>query len=120
MEIEGRIHIGSRGVALYRDWVYFETPDNYLVCLNAKDGTERWHVEIGDVRLEYFSTPAPMVIGNHIIVGTGGDSLDVPGYLEARDPKPARPSGTGTPLRVPANPEPKPGPIKTPWSMAAA
>jgi alcohol dehydrogenase (cytochrome c) len=28
-----------------------------------------------------------MVIGNNIIVGIGGDSLDVPGYLEARDPE---------------------------------
>ena len=84
---KGGIHIGSRGIGIYRDWIYFETPDNYLVCLNAKDGTERWHVEIGDVRLEYFSTPAPVVIKNHIIVGTGGDSLDVPGYLEARDPE---------------------------------
>ncbi|MCU1329025.1 MAG: acido-empty-quinoprotein group [Bryobacterales bacterium] len=84
---KGGIHIGSRGLAMYRDWLYLETPDNYLVCLNAKDGTERWRAEIADVRLEYFSTPAPVVIGNHVIVGTGGDSLDVPGYLEARDPE---------------------------------
>ncbi|MES1261340.1 MAG: PQQ-binding-like beta-propeller repeat protein, partial [Acidobacteriota bacterium] len=84
---KGGIHIGSRGFGMYRDWLYFETPDNYLVCLDAKTGKERWHVEIGDVRLEYFSTPAPVVIGNHVIVGTGGDSLDVPGYLEARDPE---------------------------------
>jgi alcohol dehydrogenase (cytochrome c) len=27
------------------------------------------------------------VIGNHVIVGTGGDSLDVPGFLEAHDPE---------------------------------
>jgi hypothetical protein len=26
------------------------------------------------------------VINNHILVGVGGDSLDVPGYLKARDP----------------------------------
>ena len=72
---------------MYGDWLYFETPDNYLVSLNAKDGTERWHVEIADVKQEYFSTPAPIVIRNHIIVGVGGDSLDVPGYLESRDPE---------------------------------
>jgi acido-empty-quinoprotein group A len=84
---KGGIHIGSRGLGMYRDWLYMETPDNYLICLDSKTGKERWHVEIGDVRLEYFSTPAPVVIGNHIIVGTGGDSLDVPGYLEARDPE---------------------------------
>ena len=86
-ETKGGIHIGNRGFGMYRDWLYFETPDNYLICLNAKDGTERWHKEIADVKQEYFSTPAPVVIKNHIIVGTGGDSLDVPGYLESRDPE---------------------------------
>jgi len=86
-EAHGGIHIGSRGLGMYRDWLYFETPDNYLVCLNANDGRERWRVQIADVRLEYFSTPAPVVIGNHVLVGIGGDSLDVPGYLESRDPE---------------------------------
>jgi acido-empty-quinoprotein group A len=86
-ETHGGIHIGNRGFGMYGDWLYFETPDNYLICLNAKDGTERWHVEIADVKQEYFSTPAPIVVRNHVIVGVGGDSLDVPGYLEARDPE---------------------------------
>ncbi|MCZ2150571.1 MAG: acido-empty-quinoprotein group A [Bryobacterales bacterium] len=86
-ETRGGIHIGNRGFGMYGDWLYFETPDNYLVCLNAKDGTERWHVEIADVKQEYFSTPAPVIIRNHVIVGVGGDSLDVPGYLESRDPE---------------------------------
>ena len=27
-----------------------------------------------------------MVVGNHVIVGVGGDAIDVPGYLESRDP----------------------------------
>ena len=43
-ESTGGIHIGNRGFGMYGDWLYFETPDNYLVSLNAKDGTERWHV----------------------------------------------------------------------------
>ena len=86
-ETHGGIHIGNRGFGMYGDWLYFETPDNYLICLNAKDGKERWHVEIADVKQEYFSTPAPIIIRNHVIVGVGGDSLDVPGYLEARDPE---------------------------------
>jgi acido-empty-quinoprotein group A len=84
---KGGIHIGNRGVGMYGNWLYFETPDNYLVCVDAKTGKERWHVEIADVKQEYFSTPAPVVIGNHVIVGTGGDSLDVPGFLEAHDPE---------------------------------
>jgi alcohol dehydrogenase (cytochrome c) len=83
----GGIHIGNRGVGIYGNWLFFETPDNYLVSLDARTGKERWHVQIADVKEEYFSTPAPIVVGNHVMVGTGGDSLDVPGFLEAVDPE---------------------------------
>jgi alcohol dehydrogenase (cytochrome c) len=83
----GGIHIGNRGMGMYGNWLFFETPDNYLVSLDARTGKERWHVEIADVKQEYFSTPAPIIVGNHVIVGTGGDSLDVPGFLEAHDPE---------------------------------
>jgi hypothetical protein len=33
------------------------------------------------VKLEYFCTMSPLVVGHHIITGVGGDSLDNPGYL---------------------------------------
>jgi acido-empty-quinoprotein group A len=83
----GGIHIGNRGVGMYGNWLFFETPDNYLVSLDAKTGKERWHTQIADVKQEYFSTSAPVIVGNHVIVGVGGDSLDVPGFLESRDPE---------------------------------
>ena len=83
---QGGIHIGNRGMGMYGNWLFFETPDNYLVSLDATTGKERWHKMIADVKQEYFSTPAPLVIRNHVIVGMGGDSLDVPGWLESRDP----------------------------------
>ena len=81
------VHIGSRGVGMYGNWLYFETPDCHLIALNAKDGKERWRKEIADVKMEYFCTMAPLVIGNRVIVGVGGDSLDNPGFLESRDPE---------------------------------
>jgi alcohol dehydrogenase (cytochrome c) len=83
----GGIHIGNRGVGIYHDWLFFETPDNHLVSLDKNNGKLRWSVEIADVDQQYFSTAAPLVIGNHVITGVGGDSLDVPGYLESRDPE---------------------------------
>ena len=86
-ESKGGIHTGNRGVGIYHDWLFFETPDDHLISLDKNTGKLRWTVEIADLALEYFSTPAPLVINNHIIVGVGGDSLDVPGYLEARDPE---------------------------------
>jgi alcohol dehydrogenase (cytochrome c) len=81
------LHIGSRGVGMYGQWLYFETPDNYLICLDAKDGKERWKVQLADVKLDYFSTMAPIVIRNHIIASVGGDTLDNSGFLEGRDPQ---------------------------------
>ena len=82
----GATHIGNRGAAIWRNYLFFETPDNYLVSLDAKTGEERWHVEIADFDLQYFSTPAPIVVDNHVIVGTGND-LDGPGFLQSFDPE---------------------------------
>ena len=35
---------------------------------------------------QYFSTPAPIIVDNHVLVGTGND-LDVPGFLQSFDPE---------------------------------
>ena len=83
---KGGTHIGNRGMGMYRDWLYFETPDDYLVSLDAKTGKERWHKVISDFNEQYFSTIAPIVIGNHLIVGTA-DDLDAPGFLQSFDPE---------------------------------
>jgi len=79
--------IGNRGVAVHNGTVYLETPDSHLVALDAATGKEKWRVEFADVRLGYFATMAPIVVKNHVIVASGGDSLDLPGYLQARDPE---------------------------------
>ena len=79
-------HIGNRGLGMYKDWLYFETPDAHLICLDAKDGKVRWKVELADGKLGYFATMAPLVVGNHVIVGVSGDVTDVPGFLESVDP----------------------------------
>jgi alcohol dehydrogenase (cytochrome c) len=83
---KGGTHIGNRGMGMYHDWLYFETPDDYLVSLDAKTGKERWHKVISDFNEQYFSTIAPIVIGNHLIVGTA-DDLDAPGFLQSFDPE---------------------------------
>jgi alcohol dehydrogenase (cytochrome c) len=80
-------HIGNRGLGMYKDWLYFTTPDAHLVSLNAKDGSVRWIVEIADSRLGYFSTMAPLVIRDHVVVGVSGDVTDVRGFLESVDPE---------------------------------
>jgi len=83
---KGGTHIGNRGLAMWGNWLYMETPDDYLICLDAKTGKERWHKEIANFNQQYFSTMAPIVVGNHILTGTGND-LDEPGYMQALDPE---------------------------------
>ena len=82
----GGTHIGNRGAGIWRNYLFFETPDNYLVSLDARTGEERWHVEIADFDQQYFSTTAPIVVDNHVLVGTGND-LDAPGFLQSYDPE---------------------------------
>ena len=83
---KGSTHIGCRGVGMWHNSIYVETPDDYLVSLDARTGKENWHVQIASFEEQYFSTMAPIVIGNHVIVGTGND-LDMPGFLQSFDPE---------------------------------
>ena len=82
----GGTHIGNRGVAMWRNYLFFVTPDNYLVSLEARTGKERWHKEMASFQQQYFHTIAPVVIDNHVLVGSGND-LDMPGFLQSFDPE---------------------------------
>ena len=99
---KGGVHIGNRGVGIYENWLFFETPDCHLVSLNITDGKERWNKEICDLKQDYYASVAPVIIRNHVLVGVSGDDLDIPGYLESRDPE------TGD-VQWRWNVEPKPG-----------
>ena len=83
----GGIHIGNRGVAVYGEWLYYETPDCHLVSLNLKDGSERWRQQICDLDQFYYGSVAPVIVKNHVIAGVSGDDLDVPGYVQSHDPE---------------------------------
>jgi alcohol dehydrogenase (cytochrome c) len=61
-------HIGSRGVSMYGEWLYFMTPDSHLICLNAKDGSVRWNVPVADAGRGYWTTMSPLIIRNHVFM----------------------------------------------------
>jgi alcohol dehydrogenase (cytochrome c) len=79
--------IGNRGVGMYGNWLFFETPDSNLVSVDAATGKERWKVRLADPKLDYTSTVAPVIVGNHVIAGIGGDHLDNPGFVQSHDPE---------------------------------
>ena len=83
----GGSHIGNRGVGMYKEWLFFMSPDGHLVSLNAKDGTVRWIVEVVDYTKGYWTSMAPLIVGDHVLVGVSGDFDNLRGFLRSIDPK---------------------------------
>ena len=81
------LHIGNRGLGMYKDSLYFLVPDGHLVSLNAKDGSVRWIVLVADATKGYWTSMAPLVVGNHVLVGTSGDFDNLVGYIRSVDPE---------------------------------
>ena len=79
-------HIGHRGVAVRGDLVYLTTPDAFLIALDARSGQVRWKAEIANAKRGYWSTNAPLIIRDHLIVGVSGDFDNLPGILKSFDP----------------------------------
>jgi acido-empty-quinoprotein group A len=77
---------GNKGVAMWKDRLFLTTFDAQLLCVDARDGKLIWRVQIADPALKAFGGVAPLVIKDHIIVGTSGDTADLPGFLESFDP----------------------------------
>src|SRR5436190_3136006 len=82
----GGTALQTRGVGMWRNYVYFTMHDDWVVCLDAKTCKEIWKHEIAPHDQQYFSSNAPMVLGDHVIVGTGND-LDAPSFLKSLDPR---------------------------------
>ena len=84
---KGGTHIGNRGLGMWGNWLYMETPDDYLVCLDAQHRQRTLAQGNRRTSTSSISPPwRPIVIGNHIIVGTGND-LDEPGSCRSLDPE---------------------------------
>jgi alcohol dehydrogenase (cytochrome c) len=83
-------HVGNRGVAMYKDRLYFGTPDAHLICLSARNGKEIWNVQIADVKLGYYISVAPLVVKDRLIIGTSGDQTDIQHFIAAIDPESGR------------------------------
>ena len=82
----GGTSLQTRGVGMWHNYIYFELHDDWVVCLDAKTGKEVWRHEVSPFDMQYFSSNAPIVIGDHILVGTGNDT-DMPAFIKSLDPR---------------------------------
>lgn len=78
-------HIGNRGVAMYKGYLFFLAPDANLISLNCKDGSVRWKVSVADVTKGYWTSMSPLIVGNHVLVGVSGDFDNLSGYIRSID-----------------------------------
>ena len=78
-------HLASRGVTLFKNQIYFGTPDAHLISLDARTGEKNWEVVVAPWKFGYYISAAPLVVKDKLLVGMSGDQLDMPGFLEARD-----------------------------------
>ncbi|MBS04538.1 MAG: PQQ-dependent dehydrogenase, methanol/ethanol family [Gammaproteobacteria bacterium] len=75
----------NRGVALLGDKLFMGTLDGKLVALDKVTGQPVWQQTVGDVKLAYSVTMAPLAIKDKVIVGTGGGEYGIRGYIVAYD-----------------------------------
>jgi alcohol dehydrogenase (cytochrome c) len=84
------MHAINRGVAMYRNSVYFGTSDAHVISLDARTGKKLWDIPLGEdvgfgVKFGQAITMAPLVVGNRVVVGSSGNGADVPGFAAALD-----------------------------------
>ena len=75
----------SRGVAVWDHFVYSETDDAHLLCLDARSGNLLWDVQYADKAKQYGATSAPLLVKDEVVVGTSGGDSGVRGFIAAYD-----------------------------------
>lgn len=75
----------NRGLAILGDTLYMGTLDAHLIALDATTGHPVWNVTVGDARLGYSITMAPLVVRDKVLVGVGGGEYGIRGFVAAFD-----------------------------------
>src|SRR5579862_7890903 len=76
----------NRGFGVLGDKLFMVTLDAHIVALDMKSGNVVWDTVLGDYRLGYSATMAPLVVKDKVIVGISGGDYPTRGFLDAYDP----------------------------------
>jgi alcohol dehydrogenase (cytochrome c) len=75
----------NRGLAIWNDTLYMGTIDGRLIAIDAKSGRPVWNIEVGDPKLGYSVTHAPLIVKDKVIVGVAGGEYGIRGFIAAYD-----------------------------------
>ena len=73
----------NRGVGIAGDKVFMATLDARLVALDRTTGKIKWNVELGDHKVGYSATGAPLVLNDLVIIGIAGGEYGARGFIDA-------------------------------------
>jgi alcohol dehydrogenase (cytochrome c) len=81
-----RILLGPRGVAFWKDRIYYGSKDARIIALKAATGEVLWNKPIADYKDGYYVSMAPLAVKGKIIVGIAGPGeMGSRGFVEAFD-----------------------------------
>ena len=100
----------NRGVAILGDTLFMATLDAHLVAIDAKTGRPLWNTVVGDPKLGYVLTHAPLVVKNKVSSAWRAASTEFADSSPPMMPRPAKRHGNSTPSPAPGKKEMKPGP----------
>src|SRR4030095_1185819 len=75
----------NRGVAILGDTLYTGTLDGHLVAIDRTTGRSLWDIPVGDPKLGYSITMAPLIVKDKVLVGSGGGEYGIRGFIAAFD-----------------------------------
>jgi lanthanide-dependent methanol dehydrogenase len=75
----------NRGCVFANGKIYYNTLDDFSVCVDATTGKEVWKTKLGDINKGETITMAPLVVHDKVLVGNSGGELGVRGWLTAVD-----------------------------------
>src|SRR5687767_8493266 len=89
---DARVCCGSnnRGLAIAGDTLFLATLDARLVAIDRTSGRPLWNVPVGEPKLGYSMTMAPLVVKDKVPVGSGGGEYGIRGFIAAFDAKTGR------------------------------
>ena len=73
----------NRGAAYADGKIVFNTLDGQTIAVDAGSGHQVWRAQLGDINRGETITMAPLIVGNHVLVGDSGGEFGVRGWLTA-------------------------------------
>jgi PQQ-dependent dehydrogenase (methanol/ethanol family) len=75
----------NRGASYANGKIVYNLLDGHTVAVDANTGEELWRTAMGEIMKGETITMAPLIVKNHVIVGSSGGEMGIRGWVAALD-----------------------------------